>query len=164
MLIGSCCGFFAATNLFRETSPFPSRFGLCARTIETLGHFFNSFHHFFQYWFVLEEHDLASAPLKGFCFDIQACIHYQQKIGTLCRMDLFYFPAQVGRVPEPDQLDQNTPLLICGINQDEIGYHDRIAKQEHLAFPRELPVASFAANFLLKLAGKICFEPAVELT
>ena len=84
-------------------------------------------------------------------------------MGTLGRTYLFYFPPQVVRVPETDQLDQNPSLRISGIGQHKIGHHDRISEQQHLAFARQVPVPSFVPNLLLKLTGKICFEPAVEL-
>src|SRR2546426_34371 len=47
-----------------------------ARTINALGHCFDSLHHFFQYWFLLEEDNLAGGILKRFFCDIQAFIDY----------------------------------------------------------------------------------------
>src|ERR1700726_3004863 len=77
-------------------------------------------------------------------------------------MDLFYLPAQVVRMPVPNQLDQNPSLLIIGIDQDKIRYHHRVSKQEDLAFACETPMSSFASHLLLKLARKILLEAAIE--
>src|SRR5260370_1914853 len=85
-------------------------------------------------------------------------------MSTVGSTHLLYLTAQVLRVPETDQLDQDAPVFIVRIDQHKIRHHDRICEQEYLAFTRELPVSSFAANLLLKLASKIFFEPAVKLS
>ncbi len=72
-----CCGIITTTRMFRGTSLFISTFGLCAWAIDTLGHFFNSFHHFFKYWFLLEEDNLACGILKCFFCDIEPLINQQ---------------------------------------------------------------------------------------
>lgn len=74
LLTDNCRRIILTTRRSRLTLLFTSTFGLLARTINTLGHCFDSFHHFFQYWFLLEEDNLACSTLKGFFCDVQAFI------------------------------------------------------------------------------------------
>src|SRR5260221_14656295 len=137
---------------------------LCRTAINAIGHFLNSLHHLFEHRFLLKKDNLACHILKCFFGDFQPFIDQQEQMSTVGSTHLLYLPSQVLRMPETNQLDQDAPVFIMRIDQHKIWHHDRICEQEHLAFTRELPVSSFAANLLLKLASKICFEPAVKLS